>query len=35
MSEMLARPASREKLAKELQRFATAQHDPGIVVDFE
>ena len=35
MVEMLERPASRERLAKELEQFATAQHEPGIVVDFE
>jgi len=35
MVEMLARPASRERLSKELTEFATAQHQPGIVVDFE
>jgi peptidoglycan-N-acetylglucosamine deacetylase len=35
MAEMLANPASRQKLSKSLTAFATAQHDPGIVVDFE
>jgi len=35
MVDMLARPASREKLAKELEQFAISQHEPGIVVDFE
>jgi peptidoglycan-N-acetylglucosamine deacetylase len=35
MAEMLANPASRQKLSKSLSAFATAQHDPGIVVDFE
>jgi peptidoglycan-N-acetylglucosamine deacetylase len=35
MVEMLERPASRERLAKELAQFAVAQHEPGIVVDFE
>ena len=35
MAEMLANPAARKKLAKSLTAFATAQHDPGIVVDFE
>lgn len=35
MAEMLARPASRERLSKELEEFATAQHQPGVVVDFE
>jgi peptidoglycan-N-acetylglucosamine deacetylase len=35
MSEMLASPAARQKLSKSLTDFALAQHDPGIVVDFE
>ena len=35
MAEMLARPASREKLAKALEAFANSEHEPGIVVDFE
>jgi len=35
MAEMLARPASRERLAKQLEQFAASQHEPGIVVDFE
>src|SRR5215472_16239968 len=35
MADMLARPDSREKLAKQLQHFAVSQHEPGIVVDFE
>ena len=35
MAEMLANPAARQKLSKSLTDFATAQHDPGIVVDFE
>jgi cellulose synthase/poly-beta-1,6-N-acetylglucosamine synthase-like glycosyltransferase/spore germination protein YaaH/peptidoglycan/xylan/chitin deacetylase (PgdA/CDA1 family) len=35
MAEMLANPAARQKLSKSLTSFATAQHDPGIVVDFE
>ena len=35
MVDMLARPASREKLARELEQFAISQHEPGIVVDFE
>ena len=35
MAEMLARPASRERLAKQLEQFALSQHEPGIVVDFE
>ncbi len=35
MAEMLANPLARQKLSKSLADFATAQHDPGIVVDFE
>ncbi|MGB0036134.1 MAG: glycosyltransferase [Candidatus Acidiferrales bacterium] len=35
MAEMLARPASRLRLANELAEFAKSQHEPGIVVDFE
>jgi cellulose synthase/poly-beta-1,6-N-acetylglucosamine synthase-like glycosyltransferase/spore germination protein YaaH/peptidoglycan/xylan/chitin deacetylase (PgdA/CDA1 family) len=35
MAEMLAHPAARERLAKELTDFAVQQHQPGIVVDFE
>jgi len=35
MAQMLANPAARQKLSKSLTDFATAQHDPGIVVDFE
>jgi peptidoglycan-N-acetylglucosamine deacetylase len=35
MAEMLANPVARQKLSKSLTDFATAQHDPGIVVDFE
>ena len=35
MAEMLARPDSRERLSKELAGFATSQHQPGMVVDFE
>jgi peptidoglycan-N-acetylglucosamine deacetylase len=35
MAEMLAQPVSRERLTKELTDFATQQHQPGIVVDFE
>jgi len=35
MSQMLANPAARQKLSKSLTDFATNQHDPGIVVDFE
>jgi peptidoglycan-N-acetylglucosamine deacetylase len=33
--EMLAHPEARERAAKELEQFATSQHQPGIVVDFE
>jgi len=32
---LLANPDARERAAKELQEFATSQHQPGIVVDFE
>src|SRR3984957_15606886 len=35
MAEMLANPAARQKLSKSLTDFATTQHNPGIVVDFE
>ena len=35
MAEMLANAASRRRLSKELADFATAQHNPGVVVDFE
>ena len=35
MAEMLALPASRERLTKSLTYFATQQHQAGIVVDFE
>jgi cellulose synthase/poly-beta-1,6-N-acetylglucosamine synthase-like glycosyltransferase/peptidoglycan/xylan/chitin deacetylase (PgdA/CDA1 family) len=35
MAEMLANPVARQKLSKSLTEFATAQHDPGLVVDFE
>ena len=35
MAEMLANPTARQKLSKSLTAFANAQHDPGIVVDFE
>ncbi|HXN72588.1 MAG TPA: glycosyltransferase [Candidatus Acidoferrales bacterium] len=35
MAEMLALPASRERLTKSLTDFATQQHQAGIVVDFE
>jgi cellulose synthase/poly-beta-1,6-N-acetylglucosamine synthase-like glycosyltransferase/peptidoglycan/xylan/chitin deacetylase (PgdA/CDA1 family)/spore germination protein YaaH len=33
--QMLANPAAREKLATQLEEFADAEHQPGIVVDFE
>src|ERR1700683_1996950 len=35
MAEMLANPAARERLSKSLADFASAQHQSGIVVDFE
>jgi cellulose synthase/poly-beta-1,6-N-acetylglucosamine synthase-like glycosyltransferase/spore germination protein YaaH/peptidoglycan/xylan/chitin deacetylase (PgdA/CDA1 family) len=35
MAAMLANPASRQKVSKELENFAAAQREPGIVVDFE
>jgi cellulose synthase/poly-beta-1,6-N-acetylglucosamine synthase-like glycosyltransferase/spore germination protein YaaH/peptidoglycan/xylan/chitin deacetylase (PgdA/CDA1 family) len=35
MVAMLAHPAARARLAKELEEFATSQREPGIVVDFE
>ena len=35
MAEMLAHPAARARLIKELTDFATQQHQPGLVVDFE
>ena len=35
MVQMLAHPASRERLSTELGEFADAEHQPGIVVDFE
>jgi peptidoglycan-N-acetylglucosamine deacetylase len=35
MAAMLANPVSRQKVSKELENFAAAQHEPGIVVDFE
>jgi peptidoglycan-N-acetylglucosamine deacetylase len=35
MAAMLAQPAARARLTKELTDFATQQHQPGIVVDFE
>ncbi len=33
--EMLASPAARRNLAAQLEEYADAQHEPGIVVDFE
>jgi cellulose synthase/poly-beta-1,6-N-acetylglucosamine synthase-like glycosyltransferase/spore germination protein YaaH/peptidoglycan/xylan/chitin deacetylase (PgdA/CDA1 family) len=35
MTQMLAHSGSRERLATELGDFADAEHEPGIVVDFE
>ena len=35
LAEMLANPAAREHLSKSLADFASAQHQSGIVVDFE
>ncbi len=35
MAEMLAHPAARERLTKELTDFVVQQHQPGLVVDFE
>jgi peptidoglycan-N-acetylglucosamine deacetylase len=35
LAQMLAHSASRERLAAELGDFADAEHEPGIVVDFE
>ena len=33
--QMLANPAARSSLATQLEEFADAEHEPGIVVDFE
>ena len=33
--EMLANPAARENLSNQLEEFADAEHQPGVVVDFE
>ena len=33
--QMLAAPAARQRLATELKEYADAEHEPGIVVDFE
>ncbi|HVB57284.1 MAG TPA: glycosyltransferase [Candidatus Acidoferrales bacterium] len=35
MLQMLANPATRERLAMQLEEFAVAERQPGIVVDFE
>jgi cellulose synthase/poly-beta-1,6-N-acetylglucosamine synthase-like glycosyltransferase/spore germination protein YaaH/peptidoglycan/xylan/chitin deacetylase (PgdA/CDA1 family) len=35
MLQMLADPAAREKLARQLEEYADAEHQAGIVVDFE
>ena len=35
MLRMLADPAARERLAVDLERYADAEHQPGVVVDFE
>jgi peptidoglycan-N-acetylglucosamine deacetylase len=35
MLQMLANPAARENLAKQLEEYADAEHQAGIVVDFE
>ena len=35
MAEMLARPASRQRLVQELVNYATSAHQVGIVLDFE
>ncbi|MGH9692369.1 MAG: glycosyltransferase [Candidatus Acidiferrales bacterium] len=35
MLQMLANPAARERLAVQLEEFAVAERQPGIVVDFE
>ena len=35
MADMLAHPAARDRLVRELSDFVTQQHQPGIVVDFE
>ena len=33
--QMLANPAARENLTAQIEDFAEAEHEPGIVVDFE
>ena len=35
MLEMLANPVAREHLASQIEEYADAEHEPGIVVDFE
>jgi cellulose synthase/poly-beta-1,6-N-acetylglucosamine synthase-like glycosyltransferase/spore germination protein YaaH/peptidoglycan/xylan/chitin deacetylase (PgdA/CDA1 family) len=35
MLQMLANPAARERLAQQLEQYADAEHQPGVVVDFE
>src|SRR6185312_7802396 len=35
MLQMLASPSARERLAMDLEHFADAEHQPGVVVDFE
>ncbi|HXN18206.1 MAG TPA: glycosyltransferase [Candidatus Binatus sp.] len=35
MADMLAHPAARDRLVKELTDFVSSQHQPGLVVDFE
>ena len=35
MLQMLANPVARQRLATQLEEFADAEHEPGIVVDFE
>jgi peptidoglycan-N-acetylglucosamine deacetylase len=35
MADMLAHPAARDRLVKELSDFVNSQHQPGLVVDFE
>ena len=35
MLRMLASPRLREQLAVQLEQYADAEHQPGIVVDFE
>ena len=35
MLQMLASPAARQRLATQLEEYADAEHQPGIVVDFE